>query len=78
MKAFKPLTSNHQWIKKIFLTCSIMNNIILLHIDYSLYLYMFILNICCSALSAGKGGGCQCNVSTTYYSKIYGLIMNLK
>ena len=24
---------------------------------------MYILNICCSALSAGKGGGCQCNVS---------------
>ena len=40
---------------------------------------MYILNICCSALSAGKGGGeCQCNVSKTYYSKIYGLIMNLK
>ena len=56
-----------------------MDNIILLHIDYSLYLYMYILNICCSALSAGKGGGgCQCNVSKTYYSKIYGLIMNLK
>ena len=34
-----------------------MDNIILLHIDYSLYLYMYILNICCSALSAGKGGG---------------------
>ena len=34
-----------------------MDNIILLYIDYSLYLYMYILNICCSALSAGKGGG---------------------
>ena len=56
-----------------------MDNITLLHIDYSLYLYMYILNICCSALSAGKGGGgCQCNVSKTYYTKIYGLIMNLK
>ena len=32
-----------------------MDNIILLHIDYSLY-YVY-LNICCSALSAGKGGG---------------------
>ena len=71
MKAFKPLPSNHQWSKKNFsllfkflkltekniCTCSIMDNIILLHIDYSLYLYMYILNICCSALSAGKGGG---------------------
>ena len=55
-----------------------MDNIILLHIDYSLYLHMYILNICCSALSAGKGGGCQRNVSKTYYSKIYGLDMNLK
>ena len=34
-----------------------MDNIILLHIDHSLYLYMYILDICCSALSAGKGGG---------------------
>ena len=34
-----------------------MDSIILLHIDYSLYLYMYILNICCSALSAEKGGG---------------------
>ena len=60
--------------KHIF-TCSIMDNIILLHIDYSLYLYMYILNICCSALSAGKGGGgCQCNVSKTYYSKNIWLI----
>ena len=33
-----------------------MDNIILFHIDYSLYLYMYILNICCSALSAGEGG----------------------
>ena len=55
-----------------------MDNIILLHINYSLYLYMYILNICCSALSARKGGGCQCNVSKTYYSKILGLIMNHK
>ena len=41
---------------------------------------MYILDICCSALSAGEGGGgeCQCNVSKTYYSKMYGLIMNLK
>ena len=39
---------------------------------------MYVLNICCSALSAGKGGVCQCNVSKTYYSKIYGLIINLK
>ena len=71
MEAFKPLPINHQWIKKTFhyylnfqswlkkniFTCSVMDNIILLHIDYSLYLYMNILNICCSALSAGKGGG---------------------
>ena len=68
--AFKPLPSNHQWIKKTSLlfkflwlaektifTCSNLDNIILLHIDYSLYLYMYILNICCSALSAGEGGG---------------------
>ena len=39
---------------------------------------MYILDICCSALSAVEGGGCQCNVSKTYYSKMYGLIMNLK
>ena len=40
---------------------------------------MYILDICCSSLSAGEGGGgCQCNVSKTYYSKMYGLIMNLK
>ena len=93
MKAFKPLPSNHQWVKKKILllfkflkltekktifTCSIMDNIILSHINYSLHLYMYILNICCSALSAGKGRGCQCNVNKTYYSKIYGLIVNLK
>ena len=43
--------------KKKKCMCSIMDNIILLHIDYSLYLYMYILKICCSALSAGKWGG---------------------
>ena len=49
--------------KNNFFTCSIMDNIILLHIDYSysLYLYMYILNICCSALRAGKGRGGSVN-----------------
>ena len=32
---------------------------------------MYNLNTCRSALSAGKGGGCQCNVSKTYYSKTW-------
>ena len=33
---------------------------------------MFILDICCNALSAGeRGWGRQCNVSKTYYSKIW-------
>ena len=34
---------------------------------------MYILDICCSALSPGEGGGgwCPCNVSKTYYSKIW-------
>ena len=30
---------------------------------------MHILNLCYSALSTGEG--CQCNVSMTYYSKIW-------
>ena len=54
-----------------------MDNIILLHIDYSLYLYMYILSMCCNAVGAGEGKECPCNVSKTYYSKIYGLLMNL-
>ena len=67
-KTFKPLPNSHQWIKKLFLLFKFLK----LTEKFFFYLYMYILNICCSALSvAEKGGGCQCNVGKTYYSKIY-------
>ena len=33
--------------------------------------------MCCDAVGAEEGRECQCNVSKTYYSEIYGLLMNL-
>ena len=41
-----------------------MDNIILLHIDYSLYLFMYILSICCCALRAGEEGGVNAMLAT--------------
>ena len=64
IKACKPLPSNHQRIKEHFVllqflklaknifTCSGQHHLTI--IDYSLYLYMYILNICCSALKVLK------------------------